>query len=329
MTELLEEAPSVARSLATDGVRSEVAVADAAHLTILIPAFNEEEGIGRTLDSLLQEKALRGVHIVVVDDGSSDRTAEVAERYPGVRVLRHKNNQGYGAAIKTGTRFAETRYVAWFDADGQHRPVDLIAMFEECVRGNYDAVIGERTRGSDVVKSRVAGKTVLRFAARFVANQPLKDINCGLRVFRRELLVAYLPLLPDGFSASTTSLLVFIKRKRHFCFHPIITEARVGKSTVKQVRDGLRTLHLMMRILFLFSAFKAFALLASLFLVVGIGYGVGWALLTGQGVPVLAAIVVLVGVLILCVGILSDQISALRLDLLERGASADWSERVH
>jgi hypothetical protein len=98
---------------------------------------------------------------------------------------------------------------------------------------------------------------------------------------------------------------------------------------VKQVRDGFRTLHLMMRILFLFSAFKAFALLASLFLVAGIAYGVASALLTGQGVPVLAAIVVLVGFLTLCVGILSDQISALRLDLLERGASGDWSERVH
>jgi glycosyltransferase involved in cell wall biosynthesis len=290
----------------------------AADLTVLIPAFNEQEGIAPTLTSLFAEPRLRGARVIVIDDGSSDKTAEVAAKFDNVEVLRHKNNQGYGAGIKTGTRHAETTWVAWFDADGQHRPQDLADMLEVAKREHYDAVFGNRQAGSAVVKSRVAGKKVLGIVANSVADQKIPDINCGLRVFRRELLAAYLPLLPDGFSASTTTTLLFIKRNRHFTFHPVVTPPRVGTSTVKQVRDGMRTLHLMMRILFLFSAFKTFAIVAGFFLILGVGYGTTIAVMHGQGFPVLAELLSIVGVIMFCFGIVSDQISALRIDLLER-----------
>jgi glycosyltransferase involved in cell wall biosynthesis len=303
-------------------------VADSSQLTVLIPAFNEEEGIGKTLELLTAEPALENASIIVIDDGSSDRTGEVAAEYPRVRVLRHKNNQGYGAGIKTGTRFATTEWVAWFDADGQHRVEDLVTMFEKAASDGYDAVIGERQQGSNVVATRVPGKAVLRMAARFVVKEKISDINCGLRVFRRDLLAAYLPLLPDGFSASTTSLLVFIKRNRHWVFHPITTEQRVGTSSVRQVRDGFRTLHLMLRILVLFSAFKFFSLVSAICFTVGAAYGISWAIYTGKGIPVLAALVMIVGVLVFTMGIVSDQISDLRLDLLERGKAGDRSHRV-
>jgi glycosyltransferase involved in cell wall biosynthesis len=305
--------------------------APASDLTILIPAFNEEEGLGPTLASLRNEPRLVGARIIVIDDGSTDKTAEVAKA-AGVDVARHKNNQGYGAGIKTGTRRARTPYVAWFDADGQHRSQDLADMYTAALRDGYDAVLGARTAGSNVVAKRVLGKIVLGKIANFVVNQRIPDINCGLRVFRRELLTSYLPLLPDGFSASTTSTLLFIKRNRHFTFHPVVTEARAGTSTVKQVRDGMRTIHLMMRILFLFSAFRAFASVAGLFLSAGVIYSAAVALRIGQGVPVLGALLFLVGVIVFCFGILSDQVSALRIDLLERGVgrdAGDWSARTH
>lgn len=297
---------------------------DAAHLSIIIPAYNEEEGLPLTLASLAAEPRLAGCRVIVIDDGSTDQTASVA-RAAGVEVLQHKNNRGYGAGIKTGTRHATTEYVAWFDADGQHRAADLATMYEATIGGSYDAVFGNRGSGSAVVKSRVVGKKVLGIVANSVANQKIPDINCGLRVFRRQLLEAYLPLLPDGFSASTTTTLLFIKRNRHHTFHPIITAERVGTSSVKQVRDGIRTLHLMMRILFLFSAFKTFAFLAGSFLAVGLGYGTVIAVLHGQGFPVLAELISLAGVIMLGFGIISDQISALRIDLLERSDSSSRS----
>ncbi len=289
-----------------------------ADLTVLIPAFNEEEGLPPTLQSLLKEPRLAGARVIVIDDGSTDKTAEVARRFERVEVLRHKNNQGYGAGIKSGTRHATTRYVAWFDADGQHRTEDLVSLYETAVREHYDAVFGKRTADSAFVRSRVLGKKVLSIVANSVAEQKIPDLNCGLRVFRRELLAGYLPLLPEGFSASTTTTLLFIKRNRHFSFEPITVSPRVGTSTVKQVRDGLRTLHLMMRILFLFQAFKTFSIVAGLFFVTGLAYGSTIAILRGQGFPVLAELLCIVGVIVFCFGIVSDQISALRIDLLER-----------
>jgi glycosyltransferase involved in cell wall biosynthesis len=301
-----------------DGDGNETGV-NGADLTVIIPAYNEEEGLPPTLQALKAEPRLSACKVIIIDDGSTDKTAEVARAVEGVMVLQHKNNLGYGAGIKTGTRHAETPYVAWFDADGQHRPQDLADMFEAAKKGHYDAVFGNRSSGSAVVKSRVVGKAVLGIVANSVANMKIPDINCGLRIFRRELLAGYLPLLPDGFSASTTTTLLFIKRNRHFLFHPIVTVERIGKSTVKQVRDGMRTLALMMRILFLFSAFKAFASVASLFLAFGLVYGTTIAIINKQGFPVLAELLSIVGVIIFCFGIISDQISALRIDLLERG----------
>jgi len=302
----------------------------ASDLTILIPAYNEEEGLPPTLEVLLAEPRLAGAQVIVIDDGSTDKTSEVVKRFqPRVRVFRHKRNQGYGAGIKSGTRLASTTYVAWFDADGQHRASDLASIYEEAVKEGYDAVLGARTAQSAVVKSRVAGKKVLGFVANSVAQQHIPDINCGLRLFRRQQLLAYLPLLPDGFSASTTTTLLFIKRNRHFAFHPITVDQRVGKSTVKQVRDGMRTLHLMMRILFLFQAFKAFAIVAGFFFFLGIGYGLLMALTTGRGFPVLAELLSVVGVIVFCFGIVADQISALRIDLLERSAPDDaWQSML-
>lgn len=311
----------------TETSDDEVAEASA-RLTVIIPAYNEENGLPPTLEALLAEPRLKHAQILVVDDGSTDKTAEAARGFERVTVLQHKNNQGYGAGIKTGAWKSKTEYVAWFDADGQHRPEDLAMMFQSALDEQYDAVIGIRQQGSNVVKSRVAGKWVLKRAARFVSNVRVDDINCGLRVFRRDLLIAYLPLLPNGFSASTTSLLVFLRRNRHVGFHPVITEARVGKSSVRQIRDGFATLHLMMRILFLFSAFKVFSMLAAIFVVIGGAYGLGWAIYSGKGFPVLGAMIITSGILLFAIGIISDQISSLRLDLLERGPRGDWTQRT-
>jgi glycosyltransferase involved in cell wall biosynthesis len=114
----------------------------------------EEHGLPPTLRGLLDEPRLAGARVIVIDDGSTDKTADVAARFaPRVQVLRHKRNQGYGAGIKTGTRHATTRWVAWFDADGQHRTEDLVALFETAVAEQYDAVLGNRSADSAIVKS--------------------------------------------------------------------------------------------------------------------------------------------------------------------------------
>jgi len=285
-------------------------------LTIVIPAYNEELGLEPTLRALRDELRLDGARVIVIDDGSTDNTSDVAYRF-GATVLRNRTNLGYGASLKKGIQSVETPLLAWFDADGQHRPSDLADMLECLHAEDADAVIGARTRASHAPRRRAPGKMVIKFAAEAAIGDKIPDVNCGLRLFRRDILNQYVHLLPDGFSASTTSTLLFIKRKYHVLFHPVEVDQRVGKSSVRQFRDGFRTLHTILRILILFNAFKSFTWLAAVTVLGGLTYGLPVALMNGRGFPVLAEMFIVLGVQIFCMGVICDQISAMRLERLE------------
>jgi glycosyltransferase involved in cell wall biosynthesis len=289
----------------------------AERLTIVIPAFNEEAGIGATLIALANEPRLAGATVLVVDDGSTDNTAQIAREH-GASVISARSNRGYGASLKRGVRLAETEFVAWFDADGQHRPCDLADMYQSIIEERAEAVLGARSAESHSIRRRALGKLVIHYAAESAIATRIPDVNCGLRVFRRATLNRYLHLLPNGFSASTTSTLVFLKRNHDVLFHSIVAPQRLGKSTVSQVRDGLRALHTILRILVLFNSLRTFTALAALFVTAGLAYGIPVALLHGLGFPVLGALFVVLGIQIFCLGVVCDQISALRLERLER-----------
>ena len=284
-------------------------------LTVIIPAFNEEAGIGRTLQSLQDEPRLTGANVIVISDGSADRTAEIARTY-GATVIENWSNLGYGASLKRGIQRADTELIAWFDADGQHQPSDLADMVERIHREEAHAVIGARTSGSHVVKKRVLGKRIIKFAAEAAVGRKIPDVNCGLRVFRRVLLLRYVDLLPDGFSASTTSTLLFMKRNHHLVFHPIQTVERIGTSTVRQVRDGLRALHTILRITIMFNALRTFNWCSGLLIATGLLYGTTIGLIKGGGFPVFAAMTTILGVQVFCLGLVCDQITAMRLAYL-------------
>ncbi len=284
-------------------------------LTIVIPAFNEEEGIGPTLRELVA--ALPDAEIIVIDDGSTDATAEVASSVEGVVVLRHARNRGYGAALKTGAREATRDLLAWYDADGQHRAEDLIRTVSAVVEQSHDLVIGVRGSDSAKQRERALGKAVLFFIARVISRERIPDLNSGLRCFRRDVLVRYLHLLPDGFSASTTTTLMMMKRGYRVGYVPIVAKERVGKSTVKIVRDGLRTIQLIIRVVVLFEAFKVFTLLGLALLVPGLIYGIVLALLRHEGFPTLAGTTVVSGLLTFFMGIVADQVVELRKERFE------------
>ncbi len=198
-------------------------------LSVVVPAFNEEDGIVASLQAL--RAGLPGAEVLLVDDGSTDRTAERTATVPGVIVIEHRFNRGYGAAIKTGVRAARGEYLAWFDADNEHRVDDLAEMVLRLDRERLAAVIGQRRNPPSSVL-RATGKLLIRAVSGSLRMPAGPDLNCGLRVFRADLLRQYLPLLPDGFSASLTTTMVFIAQGYPTAFHPIRTQPRIGTSKV-------------------------------------------------------------------------------------------------
>lgn len=279
-------------------------------LSIVIPAFNEELGIGDTLEQL--HNSVPDAEIIVVNDGSTDGTAEVVRRFPFVTLMTHGRNRGYGASLKTGVRRCRRPYVAWYDADGQHRPKDLIAVVRLAQEQRLDMVIGVRSAGSAKQIDRTAGRPLLYAVARLISREPIHDLNSGLRCFRRTALVPYLHLLPDGFSASTTSTLLMLKLGCRVGYTPIVAQRRIGKSTVKVFRDGLRTLQLIVRIVVLFEAFPVFTALGTFLVVPGLLYGLAVAMVRGQGFPTLSGIAIIAGLLTFFMGIIADQVVEMR-----------------
>ena len=208
-------------------------------ISVILPAKNEAEGLRRTLPALA--RVLPEAEIIVVDDGSTDETAEVA-RAAGARVLSSPYSMGNGAAIKRGARAAQGDVLVFMDADGQHDPEDIPGLLARLEAG-FDMVVGARQgrhyRGSPV---KLPMRLLLRFLVEWTTGRAIPDINSGLRVFSRATAMRYFPHLCDTFSFTTSLTLAYMMTTRFVCYVPIDYAERIGRSHVQMWRDSLRTL---------------------------------------------------------------------------------------
>lgn len=208
-------------------------------------------------------------------------------------------------------------YVLWMDGDGQHQIEDAKLVAERILGDDTDAVIGVRNEKSSIQHNRVLGKKVLNFIAQVIAVDKIPDLNSGLRAFRKSVILRYLHLLPDGFSASATSTLIMMKRRYNIGYVNIIAKSRVGNSTVKIYKDRFRTIRLLIRMLILFEAFYFFSLLSLLIIIASLVYGTYVAFNLNAGLSVLAATGLISGVMTFFMGLICDQIVAMRIERLE------------
>src|SRR3954463_11879466 len=212
-------------------------MADPATTSVIIPACNEAMAIGSVVTDLRANGPWH--EILVVDDGSTDDTAARAAA-AGARVLRHPYNKGNGAAVKTGIRHATGSCVLFFDAHGQHRPPGATRIVAQL--HDYDLVVGARSAGSQAGTVRRAGNAVLNWIASYLTEQRIPDLTSGFRAARRERLLEFLHLLPNGFSTPTTTTLAFIKAGYSVKFEAVEAAARQGVSKIRLGPDGARFL---------------------------------------------------------------------------------------
>ena len=283
-------------------------------LSIIIPALDEETAIGAVIDGLmaLLPEICPEFEILVVNDGSRDRTALVAAEQ-GALVISHPRNRGYGASLKTGIRKAKFPLIAMLDADGQHDAAQLADLLAHA-KGT-DMVIGQRTAQSHAPLLRRPGKLILKWVANWITGSQIPDLNSGLRVVRREAILQHLSIAPDGFSFSTTTTIAFLQDGLMVQWVPIKTHKRTGrKSSVNILRDGFNTLLLIIRMVVLFAPLRVFLPVSGLFLLLG-GYGAIVGILDNWNIGDKEVIVILSGIMIFFYGILADQLSAIRREL--------------
>jgi glycosyltransferase involved in cell wall biosynthesis len=283
-------------------------MADPRSVSVLIPAFDEGPVIGGVIAELLA--AAPWHEVIVVDDGSTDGTGEAA-RAAGARVVRHPYNKGNGAAVKSGIRAATGEYVLIIDGDGQHKPADALALTTQL--GEYDLVVGARSSATQAGAKRRWGNAALNQLASFLTERDIPDLTSGFRCARREHLLEFLHLLPNGFSTPTTTTLAFLRAGYNVTFQPVEARARVGTSKIKLSRDGPRFLLIMLRVMTIFSPLRVFLPVAGASFALGFGYGV-WTIVTQRHVTNSSVLLIMLAVVVLLIGLVSEQIAALRFD---------------
>lgn len=282
-------------------------------ISIIIPAYKEEAVIGSILDRVNNLNIAD--EILVVDDGSPDRTAEIAEGYPHVRVLRHPYNIGNGAAIKTGIRAATGDVIVMMDSDGQHPPEEIPNLLQHIER--YDMVVGARGAGTDSVVSRNIANSVFNWYSSYIVGYRVPDLTSGFRALKAPIAKNFVYLLPNKFSYPTTLTIAFFRAGYAVKYQPFASPARVGKSKIRPLSDGLRFLLTITRLGVLFVPLKIFLPVSIAMTLTGASY-IFYILATAKRFSGFGGLIATIGIFIFMLGLVSEQIALLRLVNSER-----------
>lgn len=276
------------------------------NLSIVIPAKNEAASIGKVVT--LAHGEFPNAEIIVVDDGSTDATAEIAGQ-AGAIVIRHPESIGNGAAVKTGARAAQGDVLAIMDGDGQHDPRDLGRLLKKLDDG-YHMVVGARDSGSHANVGRLCANGLYNGLASMLSGRRILDLTSGFRVVRAELFRQFLYLLPNGFSYPTTITMAFLRSGYPVSFEPINAAERAGISHIRPIRDGVRFLVIIFKVATLYAPLKIFLPVSGLFFATGLGY-YAYTYITMGRFTNMSLLVISASVIVFLIGLISEQITAL------------------
>lgn len=238
-------------------------------ISVLVPIFNEEQGIENVLMEIKQvlSRLNYNFEIIAIDDGSTDSSLEIITKIEGIRIYKHVRNIGYGAAIKTGLRKSTGKNIVIIDADGTY-PVDIIPELLKEVK-EYAMVVGARPMGSkNIPKFRKPMKWIIGKLANYLTQTKIPDLNSGLRVFQKDIAMKFFQMYPKGFSFTTTITLAMHSNGFDVKYIPITYGQRIGKSKISPIKDTINFLQLIYRTILYFNPLRVFIPLSGLILLV-------------------------------------------------------------
>jgi glycosyltransferase involved in cell wall biosynthesis len=277
-----------------------------------MPACNEAETIG-VLVSRIKE-LYPDFEVVVINDGSSDKTAEVAKN-AGAHVYSHPYNIGNGAAIKSGIRVALGDVLVFMDADGQHDPADIAGLLK--YMPDYDMVVGARSVRDQASVGRAIGNKFYNWLASYVAKFYIQDLTSGFRAVKSKIAKNFLYLIPNTYSYPTTLTLSVLRSGWSLKFIPIKIKARsAGKSSIKLIRDGVRFFMIIAKICTLYSPLRIFLPVSFTIFMTGFLYYM-FTLITYGRFTNMSALLITTSIIVFMMGLISEQICQMRYERRE------------
>jgi glycosyltransferase involved in cell wall biosynthesis len=275
-------------------------------ISVVIPARNEAASLRTLLPRIFALGLVE--EIVVVDDGSSDGTGDVCDEN-GVRLIRHPNSRGNGAAIKSGARAAAGDVIVFMDGDGQHDPADIPRLVA-CLEQGYDMVVGARQRGSQANLGRGLANRFYNRLASYMVGHGVADLTSGFRAVRADRFMEFLYLLPNRFSYPTTITMAFFRAGYGVSYEPIHAAKRIGRSHIRPLRDGARFLLIIFKIGTLYAPLKLFAPIAGSFFSAGLGL-YAYTYFSTHRFTNMSGLLFSTATIIFLIGLVSEQITQL------------------
>ncbi|RPJ16964.1 MAG: glycosyltransferase family 2 protein [Desulfobacteraceae bacterium] len=285
-------------------------------VSVILPAYNEAATIGDLISRI--NDLYPDFEVVVINDGSTDNTAETAEN-AGARVYSHPYNIGNGAAIKSGIRVASGDVLVFMDADGQHDPADIAGLLK--YMPDYDMVVGARSIKDQASVGRAIGNKLYNWLASYVAKFYVEDLTSGFRAIKSKIAKSFLYLLPNTYSYPTTLTLSVLRSGWSLKYIPIKIRARsAGKSSIRLMRDGVRFFMIITKICTLYSPLRIFLPVSFVLFLMGLLNYI-YTLLTQGRFTNMSALLITTSIIVFMMGLISEQICQMRYERREGSRS--------